>query len=120
MTESQRVEQAWETPTLDEIAEISRGHVGAMESSADDEIWILSGMHHVIVRTVGRRTGNEHKVALPTWRDPDGHRIVVASFAGATKPPVVVREPPRHRRQSRGAVPHADRVVLVGARDPRR
>jgi deazaflavin-dependent oxidoreductase (nitroreductase family) len=44
-------------------------------------------MHHVLLRTIGRRSGNEHKVALPFWRDPDGARIVVASFAGAPKDP---------------------------------
>jgi deazaflavin-dependent oxidoreductase (nitroreductase family) len=44
-------------------------------------------MHHLLLRTIGRRSGNEHKVALPFWRDPDGHRIVVASFAGAPADP---------------------------------
>ena len=44
-------------------------------------------MQHVLLRTIGRRSGNEHKVALPFWRDPDGHRIIVASFAGAPKDP---------------------------------
>lgn len=83
----QRVEQQWETPSLDEIPVISRGHVQAMESSDADEVWQVAGMHHVVLRTVGRKSGNEHKVALPTWRDPDGHRIVAGSFAGATKHP---------------------------------
>jgi deazaflavin-dependent oxidoreductase (nitroreductase family) len=87
MAESQKVVQEWETPSLDEIPVISRGHVAAMESSDDDAIWMPGGMHHVVVRTIGRKSGNEHKVALPTWRDPDGHRIVVASFAGATNHP---------------------------------
>jgi deazaflavin-dependent oxidoreductase (nitroreductase family) len=80
---SQRVEQVWETPSLDEIAVLSRGHVEAMESSDDDMIWVQAGMHHVLLRTVGRTTGAEHKVALPTWLDPEGRRVVVASFAGA-------------------------------------
>jgi deazaflavin-dependent oxidoreductase (nitroreductase family) len=40
-------------------------------------------MQHVLLRTVGRKSGNEHKVALPTWLDPEGRRVVVASFAGA-------------------------------------
>ncbi|MGR6999638.1 nitroreductase/quinone reductase family protein [Yinghuangia aomiensis] len=31
--------------------------------------------------------GQLHKVALPYWVDKDGHRIVVASFAGADKNP---------------------------------
>lgn len=83
MTESQKVEQVWETPSLDEIPVLSRGHVEAMESSDDDMIWVQAGMHHVLLRTVGRKSGKEHKVALPTWLDPEGRRIVVASFAGA-------------------------------------
>jgi deazaflavin-dependent oxidoreductase (nitroreductase family) len=81
--ESQKVEQAWETPSLDEIPVLSRAHVGAMETSDDDAIWVQAGMHHVLLRTIGRKSGREHKVALPVWRDPDGHRIVVASYAGA-------------------------------------
>jgi deazaflavin-dependent oxidoreductase (nitroreductase family) len=73
----------WETPSLEEIAAISRMHVEAMESSDDDAIWAQVGMHHVLVYTTGRKSGKEHKVALPVWRDPEGHRIVVASYAGA-------------------------------------
>jgi len=41
----------------------------------------------VVIRTVGRKTGQEHKVALPTWRDPDGVPVVVASYAGAPQHP---------------------------------
>jgi deazaflavin-dependent oxidoreductase (nitroreductase family) len=69
------------------IPGISRAHVAAMEASADDAVWIVAGMHHVIIRTIGRRSGNEHKVALPFWLDPEGHRIVVASFSGAPQHP---------------------------------
>jgi deazaflavin-dependent oxidoreductase (nitroreductase family) len=87
MTESQRVEQHWETPSNDEIVAISHQHVEAMESSDDDAVWFVAGMHHVVVNTIGRKSGNEHRVALPIWRDPDGHRIVVASFAGAPQHP---------------------------------
>jgi deazaflavin-dependent oxidoreductase (nitroreductase family) len=85
--ESQKVEQVWETPSLEEIPVISKMHVEAMESSDDDMVWVQAGMHHVVVRTIGRKSGKEHKVALPTWRDPDGHRIVVASYAGAPQHP---------------------------------
>jgi len=45
------------------------------------------GMHHIILTTIGRRSGKEHKCALPIWRDEDGHRVVVGSFAGADKEP---------------------------------
>jgi deazaflavin-dependent oxidoreductase (nitroreductase family) len=88
MTEqSQKVEQAWETPSHDEIPKISAMHVEAMETMDVDEVWQQAGMHHVLLRTVGRKSGQEHKVALPTWRDPEGRRVVVASYAGAEKHP---------------------------------
>ncbi len=80
----QHVEQVWETPPLDEIPKLSVAHVQAMESMDDEEmVWEQAGMHHILVRTIGRKSGKEHKVALPVWLDPSGHRIVVASFAGA-------------------------------------
>jgi deazaflavin-dependent oxidoreductase (nitroreductase family) len=85
--ESQKVEQAWETPSLDEIPVITKMHVGALETSKDDAVWVQAGMHHVMIRTIGRKSGAEHKIALPFWRDPDGARVVVASFAGATDHP---------------------------------
>jgi deazaflavin-dependent oxidoreductase (nitroreductase family) len=87
MPTDQRVEQTWETPAPDEIVSISHGHVEAMESSDDDMIWSPGGMHHVVLRTIGRKSGNEHKVALPMWRDADGHPLVVASFGGSAKHP---------------------------------
>ena len=87
MTESQKVEQVWDTPSLDEIPKISRMHVDAMEQTDDDMVWVQAGMHHVLLRLVGRRSGAEQKVALPFWRDADGNRIVVASFAGAPQHP---------------------------------
>lgn len=79
---SQKVEQVWETPSADEIVTLTAAHVQAMETMDIDEVWQQAGMHHVMLRVIGRRSGKEHKVALPFWRDPDGHRIVVASFAG--------------------------------------
>jgi deazaflavin-dependent oxidoreductase (nitroreductase family) len=80
----QYVEQVWETPSLDEIPKLSEAHVQAMETMDDEDmVWQQAGMEHVLLRTIGRKSGNEHKVALPTWRDPEGNRIVVASFAGA-------------------------------------
>ncbi|HZQ83324.1 MAG TPA: nitroreductase/quinone reductase family protein [Acidimicrobiales bacterium] len=87
MSESQRVEQNWETPSLEEIPKISAMHVGAMEQSDDDMVWVQAGMHHVLLRLTGRKSGKEHKVALPFWRDAAGNRIVVASFAGADQHP---------------------------------
>lgn len=86
MTDSQGAEPFVEPPRS-EIPGISRQHVAAMESSDDAEVWTPAGMHHVVLTTRGRRTGREHKVALPFWRDPDGHRVVVASFSGAPSHP---------------------------------
>lgn len=80
---SQKVEQAWETPSLDEIPVISKQHVAGLEATDSDDVWVLAGMQHVIIRTIGRKSGQEHKIALPTWNDENGHRIVVASYAGA-------------------------------------
>ena len=54
----QKVEQVWETPSLDEIPVLSRAHVEAMESSEDDMIWVQAGMHQVLLRTIGRKSGN--------------------------------------------------------------
>jgi deazaflavin-dependent oxidoreductase (nitroreductase family) len=75
------------TPTRDEIVAISAKHVAMMETSDADDTWIWVGMEHLLLRTIGRRSGNEHKVALPFWRDPDGARVVVASFGGEPKHP---------------------------------
>lgn len=84
---SSQASEPFVEPPRDEIPAISRLHVGAMEQSDDDAVWIAAGMSHVLLRTIGRRTGAEHKVALPFWFDPDGQRIVVASFAGADRHP---------------------------------
>ena len=87
MATDQHVEQAWETPSLEEIPVITKAHVEGLESTDDDAAWILAGMHHVVITTLGRKSGTAHKVALPFWRDPDGVRVVVASFAGAPQHP---------------------------------
>lgn len=83
MPTEQHVEQAWETPSLEEIPVITKGHVAALEATDDDAAWILAGMHHIVITTIGRKSGKAHTVALPFWRDPDGTRVVVASFSGA-------------------------------------
>lgn len=74
-------------PPRDRIPGISRMHVAAMEASDADAIWVAAGMHHLVLRTLGRRSGSEHKVALPFWRDPSGVHVVVGSFAGAPSHP---------------------------------
>jgi deazaflavin-dependent oxidoreductase (nitroreductase family) len=74
-------------PSREEIPARTREHVSAMESTDDDEAWFVAGMHHLVLCTVGRRSGREQKAALPYWIDPDGHPIVVASWAGAAQHP---------------------------------
>ena len=86
MVESQANEPFVE-PSADQIPVISRAHVEAMEGSDAEEIWVGAGMHQIMLRTVGRKSGQAHKVALPIWLDPDGRPIVVASFAGAPQHP---------------------------------
>ena len=77
----------FQTPTQDEIVELTKMHIGALESSNDDLVWIAAGMSHVLLTIVGRKSGIERKTPLPYWRDTTGQRIVVASFAGAEKNP---------------------------------
>jgi deazaflavin-dependent oxidoreductase (nitroreductase family) len=79
--------EPFEEPPFGEISGISRMHAQAMETMPDDMVWVGAGMHQVIVYTIGRKSGNEHKVVVPVWYDDDGHRIVVASYAGAPENP---------------------------------
>ena len=79
--------EPFDEPPITEIPGISRMHVSAMEQTDDDMVWIGAGMHQLLLRTIGRKSGKEHKVALPYWVDDNGQRIVVASFAGATQHP---------------------------------
>lgn len=79
--------EAFVEPSRDDIPTISRAHVAAMETTDSDEVWIGAGMHQLVLRTVGRKSGKEHKVALPYWYDENGHRVVVGSFAGAPQHP---------------------------------
>jgi F420H(2)-dependent quinone reductase len=83
----QRVSSSFETPPIESLPKISAAHVEAMENSQDDSAWITLNMHYVVLRTIGRRSGKEHKVALPFWRDPDGHRIVMGSYAASPTHP---------------------------------
>ena len=79
--------EAFEEPPFDEIGGVSRMHVGGMKVTDDDMVWVGAGMKQLMLRTVGRKSGNEHEVALPYWIDEDGERIVVASYAGAQQHP---------------------------------
>jgi deazaflavin-dependent oxidoreductase (nitroreductase family) len=79
--------EPFEEPAFDQISGISRMHVQAMESTDADMVWVGAGMHQVIIATIGRKSGNEHKVAVPVWFDDGGNRVVVASYAGSDKHP---------------------------------
>jgi F420H(2)-dependent quinone reductase len=83
--------QPYDEPPREQIPAISRAHVAAMEATEADVVWVAAGMHHLVLRTIGRRSGKEHKVALPFWRDPSGVHVVVASFAGSPSHPAWYR-----------------------------
>ena len=86
MPSSQKSEPFVE-PSRAEIPVRTREHIAAMESTDADEAWCVAGMHHLILCTVGRRSGKQQKSALPYWVDSGGHRIVVASYAGGPNHP---------------------------------
>ena len=86
MAEDQR-NTAFETPPIEEIPQITRQHVAYLETTTDDEAWKSAGMRHLILQTIGRKSGKAHKVALPYWCDAAGRRIIVASYAGGKKNP---------------------------------
>ena len=91
---SHQKSEPFETPERSKIPGITQGHVAAMEASVDGEpeaVWQIYNMAHLLLRTVGRRSGAVRKVALPYWLDEDGHPIVVASYAGAPKHPAAFR-----------------------------
>jgi len=78
--------EPFDTPPREQIPAISAMHVQAMDAGIE-EAWVGAGMKQLILRTVGRKSGKEHRVALPYWVDGDGHHVVVASFSGAPQHP---------------------------------
>jgi len=86
MTTSQGHE-AFDEPAYTDIPAQTREQVRAMEASPSALPWNGAGMPHCILETVGRRSGHPHRVALPYWFDPLGHRVVCASFAGGPRHP---------------------------------
>ncbi|MGV9667136.1 nitroreductase/quinone reductase family protein [Nocardia niigatensis] len=74
-------------PEQEKLIALGRKHVMGMEYTDAEEVWVSSGMEHLLLQTVGRKSGKTHKVALPFWVDREGHRIVVASFVGAPRHP---------------------------------
>lgn len=112
--------EAFDEPSRDEIPGISRQHTAYLETTDAEEAWIIAGMDHVILHTVGRRSGNEHKVTLPFWYDPEGRRVVVGSFSGAPKHPAWYLNladraaNPKVKIRVRGGLYECDAVVLEG------
>ena len=86
MSNSQKNEP-FETPSHEEILALTPMHVELLEATTDDSVWVAAGMTHVLLTTIGRKSGNTHKTPVPYWKDADGHRIIVASFAGAERHP---------------------------------
>ncbi|MCA9511327.1 MAG: nitroreductase/quinone reductase family protein [Myxococcota bacterium] len=84
---SDQKSEEFETPDRAAIPGITRAHVAEMEASNDDAVWVRAGMAHMLVRTLGRKSGREHKVALPYWLDAQGRPVVVGSYAGAPQHP---------------------------------
>ena len=86
MATSQKNEP-FEEPAREQIPVRTREHIAAMDATDADLVWFVAGMHHLMLCTVGRRSGKQQKAALPYWFDAGGHPIVVASYAGAAKHP---------------------------------
>jgi deazaflavin-dependent oxidoreductase (nitroreductase family) len=84
--DGQRSER-YDEPSFRDIAVISHQHVQAMETSDAEEVWGAIGNELLLLRTLGRRTGREHKVALAYWRDRNGAAVLVGSYAGAPMHP---------------------------------
>lgn len=106
--EDQTATVRW-TPPRRLIVFITRLQSWVYEKSGG-RLWTrASGMHHLLLRSVGRRSGEPKVACLPYWRDEDMHRIVVASLGGgphhpawyhnckdqAANPEVVVRDKKR-------------------------
>ena len=66
---------------------ITRAQVWIYERSNGRYGSVAAGMPHLLLRTVGRRSGRESTVCLPYWRDPQGARVVVASYGGGPRNP---------------------------------
>ena len=67
-----------------------------------------AGMSNLLLTTIGRRSGNRHTVCLPFWVDPEGRRVVVASFSGAPHHPAWY-----HNLADRSANPTVDVQVMA-------
>ena len=69
-------------PAQEDLVGITADHVARLEASDTDGAWNAFGMPHIVLTTIGRRSGELRKVALATWTEPTGHRIVAGTAAG--------------------------------------
>ncbi len=112
--------EAFDEPSRDEIPGISRQHTAWLETTDEESAWVIAGMDHVILHTIGRKSGNEHKVTLPFWFDPEGRRVVVGSYAGAPSHPawclnLMDRDAnPKVKIRVRGGFYECDAEILEG------
>lgn len=84
--ESQVAKSVW-TPPPWLVRWITRAQVWVYETSGG-RLWTRAArMQHLLLRTVGRKSGRTITVALPFWVDERGERIVVASLGGAPRHP---------------------------------
>ena len=111
--------EPFDEPPFDDIAGVSRMHVGGMKVTDDDMVWVGAGMKQLMLRTVGRKSGNEHEVALPYWIDEDGERVVVGSYAGNVKHPAWYLNLTDTDEERRGLGEDAEGRVLGRAEDAR-
>ena len=84
--EDQTASLQWTPPRwlIDRINQVQRW---AYEKS-DGRLWTrAAGMRHLLLRTIGRKTGLQRVACLPYWIDLQGHPIVVASYAGNPRHP---------------------------------
>lgn len=75
------------TPPRWLIPWITRATVGLYRETNGRIGGTQRGMDHVLLTTVGRRSGEPHTVCLPIWLGAGGVPIVVASYAGAQRHP---------------------------------
>jgi deazaflavin-dependent oxidoreductase (nitroreductase family) len=94
---------------------ITRAQVFLYERSNGRVASSAAGMPHLLLRTVGRRTGNESTVCLPYWNDGGGGRIVVASYGGGPRNPAWYHNLADRRANPLVVVRDRDRVFSARA-----
>lgn len=97
------------------VPRITKVQVWLYERSKGRLMSTAAGMRHLLLYTVGRKSGRRLTACLPHWIDTDGERIVVASYAGGPRNPGWY-----HNLADKGANPEvmirdADRVFWARA-----